>query len=42
MQERVGDFFAAVYGRDDDKQGATGDDEAEFAVSNVAFLVWYG
>lgn len=42
LQERVGDFFASVHGGDDDEQGTACDDEAEFAVSDVAILVCGG
>jgi hypothetical protein len=39
LYKRVCDLFATVYGRDDDEEGTTGDDEAEFAVADVAFVV---
>ena len=39
LNERVGDLFAAVDGRDDDEEGATSDNEAELAVPYVAFIV---
>jgi hypothetical protein len=39
LYERVGNLFASVDGRDDDEEGAARDDEAELAVSDVAFVV---
>ena len=37
--EGIGDFFAAVDGRDNDEEGATSNNEAELAVPDVAFVV---
>lgn len=39
LDEGIRDFFAAVDGRDDDEEGAAGDDEAQLAVADVAFVV---
>lgn len=39
LYERVCDLFAAVHGRDNDEEGAAGDNEAEFAVADVAFVI---
>jgi hypothetical protein len=39
LYERICDFFAAVDGRDDNEEGAAGDNEAEFAIADVAFIV---
>jgi hypothetical protein len=39
LHEGIGDFFAAVDGRDNDEEGATSNNEAELAVPDVAFVV---
>ena len=39
LHEGIGDFFAAVDGRDNDEEGATSNDQAELAVPDVAFVV---
>jgi hypothetical protein len=39
LHEGIGDFFAAVDGRDNDEEGATSNDEAELAVTDVTFVV---
>jgi len=40
LYERVRDLFASVDGGDDDEEGAACDNQAEFAIPNVAFVVW--
>jgi hypothetical protein len=40
LHEGIGDFFAAVDGRDNDEEGATSNNEAEPAVPDVAFVVY--
>jgi hypothetical protein len=40
LYERIRNLFASVDRRNDHKEGAAGDYEAEFAVANVAFVVW--
>lgn len=42
LHEGIGDFLAAVEGRDDDEKGAASDDEAKLAVADVAFFVCAG
>ena len=37
--EGIGDFFAAVDGRDNDEECATRNDQAELAVLDIAFFV---
>jgi hypothetical protein len=39
LYERICDFFAAVDRRDDNEEGAAGNDETKFAISDVAFIV---
>jgi hypothetical protein len=40
LYEGIRNLFAAVDWGNNNKEGAARDDEAEFAVTNVAFVVW--
>lgn len=40
LYERVGNLFATINRRDDDKERSAGDNEAEFAVADVTFVIY--
>lgn len=42
LHERVLDLFAAIDRRDEDEQGAAGDEQAERAGRGVSVFVWEG